>query len=554
MTSGWKLALATAISLLAPTSASGDGPSASRSRSPVEHVIVVIGENHTFDAVFATFQPARGQTVRNLLSQGIVLADGSPGPRFSVAAQSTADGSAGYSIDPPRTGSYARLPPPGARGLPGHSQAEPDRRFPPDLPNGPYSIDRYVSPSSAVGDPVHRFFEMWQQVSANRKDLFVWTACGAAGRPGPPAAGGTSCDPAQGSMSMGYHDMAGGNLAGLQTLARTYALSDNYHQSIMGGSMANYIALVTGDVATHVGGEPPPEHGGDLRSPAYVNCSDVKQPRVGSIRGFLDSRGVPHRCAPGTWYLVNNLPPPFDRKGSSASPGSAGSRARPQPAALRTIAEALQQAGISWRYYAGGRESGVGYCAVCDPLSYFSAVATSDTLRSGLVDVGALARDLRDDPRKFPAVAFVRPSEATSGHPGYSHIGSFEAFVLDVVARVRANPGLWRRTALLVIFDEGGGYYDSGYIQPLDFFGDGTRVPLIAVSPYARPGHVDHVYLDHASILKFIEWNWGLQPLSARSRDGLPNPRQDGPDPYVPVNGPAVGDLRSLFDFSRSRP
>jgi len=62
--------------------------------------------------------------------------------------------------------------------------------------------------------------------------------------------------------------------------------------------------------------------------------------------------------------------------------------------------------------------------------------------------------------------------------------------------------------AIVITYDEGGGYYDSGYIQPLDFFGDGTRIPLIAVSPYTKNGFVDHTYYDHASVLKFIEWNW----------------------------------------------
>jgi phospholipase C len=64
-----------------------------------------------------------------------------------------------------------------------------------------------------------------------------------------------------------------------------------------------------------------------------------------------------------------------------------------------------------------------------------------------------------------------------------------------------------------------------------------------------RKGVVDHTYTDHVSILKFIEANWGLPPLSARSRDQLPNPIEDGADPYVPANRPAIGDLRSLFQF-----
>jgi len=100
-----------------------------------------------------------------------------------------------------------------------------------------------------------------------------------------------------------------------------------------------------------------------------------------------------------------------------------------------------------------------------------------------------------------------------------------------------------------VTVDEGGGYWDSGYIQILDAFGDGTRIPLIAVSPFAKKGVVDHTYTDHVSILKFIEANWRIEPLSARSRDHLPNPIASGADPYVPADRPAIGDLMTLFQF-----
>jgi len=114
---------------------------------------------------------------------------------------------------------------------------------------------------------------------------------------------------------------------------------------------------------------------------------------------------------------------------------------------------------------------------------------------------------------------------------------------------VKANPKLWADTAILVTFDEGGGYYDSGYVQPVDYFGDGTRIPMIVVSPFTKAGHISHQYNDHVSILKFIERNWKLEPLTDRSRDNLPNPKQHGANPYVPVNSPAIGDLFDLFDF-----
>ena len=85
-------------------------------------------------------------------------------------------------------------------------------------------------------------------------------------------------------------------------------------------------------------------------------------------------------------------------------------------------------------------------------------------------------------------------------------------------------------------------------MQPLDFFGDGTRIPMIVVSPYSTGGHVRHSYTDHVSIIKFIEANWGLPPVTPTGRDALPNPTA-GPNPYVPGNRPAIGNLMDMFTF-----
>ena len=98
----------------------------------------------------------------------------------------------------------------------------------------------------------------------------------------------------------------------------------------------------------------------------------------------------------------------------------------------------------------------------------------------------------------------------------------------------------------VVIADETGGYYDSGYIQPVSFFGDGPRVPMMVVSPYARQGFVDHTYTDHVSILKFIEANWRLRPLTSYSEDNMPNAT---PGRYVPKVRPAIGNLMTMFNF-----
>jgi|SRR5208283_1828139 len=115
-----------------------------------------------------------------------------------------------------------------------------------------------------------------------------------------------------------------------------------------------------------------------------------------------------------------------------------------------------------------------------------------------------------------------------------------------LIKRVQASKA-WDSTAIFITFDEGGGYYDSGYIQPIDFFGDGARVPLTVVSRFAKKGYVDHTYSDHASLLKFIEENWSLRSVSKRSRDNLSNAQMDSGNSYLPLNRPATGDLMSLF-------
>jgi phospholipase C len=149
----------------------------------------------------------------------------------------------------------------------------------------------------------------------------------------------------------------------------------------------------------------------------------------------------------------------------------------------------------------------------------------------------------------LPAVSFVKPDGLLDGHPASSKFDLFEGMVKKTIDALNANPELFASTAFIITLDEGGGFYDSGYIQPLDFFGDGPRIPLIIVSPFTKGGHVNHTYADHVSILKFIERNWNLQPLTARSRDNFPNPISHPNNPYVPLNSPALSDLFDMFQF-----
>jgi len=71
------------------------------------------------------------------------------------------------------------------------------------------------------------------------------------------------------------------------------------------------------------------------------------------------------------------------------------------------------------------------------------------------------------------------------------------------------------------------------------------------VSPYVTPGHISHAYADHVSILKFIERNWSIPPVTARSRDNFANPITAPGNPYVPTNSPAITDMFDLFTFPK---
>ena len=135
----------TALAATAPTAAAANSAATT---TPIKHVIVIIGENHSFDNVFATYKPPAGQHVKNLLSEGIVTAQDTPGPNFGKAAQLTATNTKTYSLTPKITGKYATLPQPNTTYVPtgcsGLAQDVPDTRFPANLANGPYQITKYV--------------------------------------------------------------------------------------------------------------------------------------------------------------------------------------------------------------------------------------------------------------------------------------------------------------------------------------------------------------------------------------------------------------------------
>ncbi|ARN79981.1 alkaline phosphatase family protein [Methylocystis bryophila] len=596
------------LATTALTAASLAPAQADSTRTPIKHVIIVVGENRTFDNLFGAYQPTNGQLVDNLLSKGIILASGDPGPNFATAKQRTAyEPGPNYHVETATTGSYVTLPQPytGHEFQPRSSDGAfvsapssiPDSRFPANLPNGPFQISKYAPYGAYTGDPVHRFFQMWQEADGRKHDKFVWVeeTIGTGSNGNPPPSGGFN--PKEGGISMGFYNMSAGDAPVFMSLAQQYAISDNYHQAVMGGTGANFQALVTGHAAyftdwTKLDGSVGTPLGNQIENPnplsgtnnyytqdgygggSYVECSDNGQPGVKAVADELNDRGVKDRkCAPGHYYLVNNYNLYWNRFTGVTNPVGAANNFTLPPQSAPTIAEVMTKANVSWKYYSADsgndqtrfhdQVDGVffplvaandtgpsvryhSYCNICDPLTGYSNIETNASEAAKLQSYGDFVDDLAND--KLPAVSFVRPFEAFAAHPANSSPALYEAFLDTLIKRVKGSKA-WESTAIFITVDEGGGYYDSGYIQPVDFFGDGTRIPLIVVSPYAKKGYVDHTYYDHVSLLKFIERNWGLPKISKLSRDNLPNPRHNDDSPYVPTNSPAIGDLMKLFAF-----
>ncbi len=652
--------------------------------TPIKHVIVIIGENRTFDHIFATYVPKSGNTVNNLLSEGIVNADGTPGPNYSKAVQYSADvtGSATFQLAP-TTGKtpYSVLPAPlnggptnvcanngicnigdaysseyglsphpinyyqylltGGTGLSGHipdsritgvSQTAPYTTLAP----GPFQITNSTTLpyDSYAQSPVHRLFQMWQQEDCDVShatpsnpsgclaDYFTWTEVTVGSNnngQAQPSNFSTNYGPGlvttnEGATSMAFYNMQNGDASYTKYLADHYAISDNYHQAAMGGTGANHIMLGFGDAiffsdengnpltpphnqTVWAGGpvdeveDPDPQTGtnnfwiqdgyggfgnygtsvGVYGGGSYVNCADPTQPGVSQIRNYLASLNPPinPNCAPNAYYLVNNYNPGYFGDGSDAYQDHNPSNTPftipgvTQP----SIADVMLANNVSfatyfdqWNPYLKDKYQlnygAVGYksdqyCNICNPFQYQKQIMTNNSIRTThMFDVTQLYKDIYAN--NLPAVSIVKPSGWVDGHPASSKWDLFEGFVTQIVQVLQSNPALWKQTAIIITADEGGGYYDSGYVQPLDFFGDGTRIPLIVVSPYTDAGHVSHTYTDHVSITKFIEHNWGLPTITGRSRDNFPNPVSTQSNPYVPTNSPAIGDLFDLFDFTKT--
>ena len=276
-------------------------------------------------------------------------------------------------------------------------------------------------------------------------------------------------------------------------MARQYVLADEMFPTEFGGSFTGHLTLVAGT--------------DDLKPPSKA---EVDFPTAG-----------PYDCdsPPGTSssYLLSN---PY-RKLRYNGPFPCFDQ-------FNTMAQVLDGADISWKFYA----ITVLNAGMWEPFEAIKYVRYGTDWSTNIV---APQTKILSDAKhgRLPSVSWVTPSEEDSDHP-VAHSDRGPSWVASVVNAI-GESAYWKNSAIVVVWDDWGGFYDNAAPPQLDYRGLGIRVPCLIISPYAKKGYVSHTQYEYGSILRFIEETYGIPagsigPPSLGYTDGRANSLDDAFD------------------------
>ena len=266
----------------------------------------------------------------------------------------------------------------------------------------------------------------------------------------------------------------------------------------------------------------------------FAIAAEAWGPSLGAVAmGFYDRRQLP-----AYWSLAENYtladryfqsmfgPTIPNRLYSFAGDanGLTTNSFNPSELDLRTIFDQLEDREVSWKYYYTPSIFG-------PPIpANFPHIRLNSQMTSRFLPMAALLEDIKAG--ALPQVAYVDPSPDlfVSEHPP-ENVTVGQAWTNNIVNAIEVSPQ-WPSMAILLTWDESGGFYDHVPPPQVDGFGYGFRVPMIVISPFAKRGFVDHEVMDHTSILKFIADNWDL--------------------PYLTHREASSGNLSSAFAFGRT--
>ncbi len=350
------------------------------------------------------------------------------------------------------------------------------------IANGPFDITQFIPADKKTRDLVHRFYQEQVQIDGGKMDKFV-TVSDAKG------------------LAMGFYPTAQLPMA---QEAANFVLSDNFFHASFGGSYLNHQWLVC------------------ACTPAFPNA--VKDGSSNDMHTVLDANGLPTKDGSLTTVATGDFAVNTVFSFNKPFPAGVPDARRMPPLHNANIGDRLSGKNISWVWYSGGWNA--ANAGTPDPLfqyhhqpfNYYANYAPGTKAR---------AQHLRDETDfiaaakagTLPAVSFVKPLGPDTEHPGYTDLITGEKHLLDLINDVRNGPN-WKDTAILVTYDENGGFWD--HVAPptdprhSDTWGPGSRVPTIIISPLAKRHFVDHTLYDTTSILTTIEHRWNLKPLGTR--------------------------------------
>jgi phospholipase C len=398
------LGFATApLALAAPTQAG----------KPIQHVVFLVQENHTFDNYFSAFPGVDQPPAQLCMPSWIPTPTPSPSPVPSATPTRSATASAS-----------AKAAPAGPSPTPKPTPA------PNPTPSSIQCFDRFHLSSHRTVDLNHGSDAALRAYDSGKMDGFS-------------AAQAQYNLPT--NLSMGYYD--GSDLPLYYNLASNYVLAQRFFSSAWGSSEINHMYAVA------------------ARDPGTL---------------------------PATGYD------------------------------FQTIFDSLQAAGVSWKFYVQNYDPTITFRnhdpaaaksaqLIWAPLLDFARFIDDPSLSSHIVDMSQYYTDLQNG--TLPDVAYLAPSGLSEHPPGDITVGqAFGATTITSLMRSSA----WDSSLFVLSWDDWGGWYDHVAPPQVDADGYGFRVPALIVSPYAKSGTIDNTTYDFTSVLKFIEDNWSLQPLTAR--------------------------------------
>ena len=450
----------------------------------IDTIVVIYAENRSFDHLFGHFPGAEGID-------------------HATAEQKT-------QLD--RDGSVlATLPPV-------YKDDKVRDDFPKGLPNGPFAADKAPGwrPLDATDpDPTHGFYQNKQQINGGKNNRFV-------------------AETNVGALTMAYFD---GSKLKMWNWAKEFTLADHFFQSSFGGSFINHQRLVCACTPQQLDAPDTIRSQLDERGWLKVRPDSPASVMIGPPK-FFDARVS--SVATGSYALNTNQPA---YQPSTYPPAAGGDLALTdtarhplKPLTQKTIGDTLSAKGVTWVWYSQGWNEAIAdgmrdpalKRAVIDtkgeslnfqphhqPFNYYVRFAPgtperAEHLRDRTDFIEAIGKGT------LPNVSFYKPSGLHNQHSGSSTIAAGDAEINELLTRLRESPQ-WSHMAIIVTYDEYGGYWD--HLPPPsgpgwgDDFGPGTRIPALVISPFAKRGYVDKTVYDTTSIQKFLNVRYGLEPL-----------------------------------------